>query len=225
MTGELLGFFDNGGSGITGAYGYTRTPASISLAEQILLSCSNAGNCEMGGYIDTAAQFIQGTGLPLASCFLYTATDNKCSNASCPFWQSQTYSITGWQYVSPQTNPTAAALESYLTNYGPLVTTMNVYRDFEYYTGGVYSYTGGSSSVNPFEGGHAIEIIGYDHNNQYFIVKNSWGTGWGETEPGYVTTPGFFRIAYSQIGNVVEFGWYSIAYEGCRNDPVWLRRF
>lgn len=196
------------------------------LSEQILLSCNNnnAGNCEMGGWPDRASQFIQSTGLPLASCFLYTATDNSCSNASCPFWQSATYSITGWEYVSPQTaSPNAAALaaalESYLTNNGPLIVTMNVYRDFEYYTGGVYSYTGGSNAVNPYEGGHAIELIGYNHASQYFIVKNSWGTGWGETEPGYVTTPGFFRIAYSQIGNVVEFGWYSIAYTGYSQDP------
>jgi hypothetical protein len=98
---------------------------------------------------------------------------------------------------------------------------MNVYRDFEYYTGGIYSYTGGSSSQNPFEGGHAIELIGYDHNNQYFIVKNSWGTGWGTSDPngGSVTTPGFFLIAYSQIGNVVQFGGETIAYTGYSQDP------
>jgi len=197
------------------------------LSEQILLSCSNAGNCEVGGDPDQASQFIQSTGLPLASCFLYTATDNTCSNASCPFWQSQTYSITGWVYVSPQTAPTAAALESYLTTYGPLVTTMNVYTDFFYYVGGIYSYLGpvklSNGKQNVFEGGHVIEIIGYNHASQYFIVKNSWGTGWGTSDAngGSVTTPGFFLIAYSQLANQsgfenggAEFGWSSIAYEG-----------
>jgi C1A family cysteine protease len=119
--------------------------------------------------------------------------------------------------VSPQTAPTAATLESYLTNYGPLVTTMNVYSDFYNYVGGVYSYTGG-----PYEGAHAIEIIGYNHAAQYFIVKNSWGTGWGTTVPGSVTMPGFFYIAYSQIANVVQFGWYSIAYTGYKSRPLQL---
>jgi len=206
------------------------------LSEQILLSCSNAGNCEVGGDPDQASQFIQSTGLPLASCFLYTATDNTCSNASCPFWQSQTYSITGWVYVSPQTAPTAAALESYLTTYGPLVTTMNVYTDFFYYVGGIYSYLGpvklSNGKQNVFEGGHVIEIIGYNHASQYFIVKNSWGTGWGTSDAngGSVTTPGFFLIAYSQLAQMTraqtgdnyggpEFGWYSIAYTGYSPDP------
>ena len=88
--------------------------------------------------------------------------------------------------------PTAAILKSALNTYGPLVTTMNIYTDFYYYTGGVYSYSYGSY----LEGSHVIEIIGYDDNESCFIVKNSWGTGWGESEPGSVTTPGFFRIAY-----------------------------
>jgi C1A family cysteine protease len=190
--------------------------STLNLSEQILLSCSNAGNCEVGGWPDLASQFIQSTGLPLASCFLYTATDNSCSNASCPYWQNDTYSIKGWEWVAT-TAPTAAALESALNTYGPLVTTMNVYSDFFYYSGGVYSYTPGSS----YEGGHAIEIIGYDHNNQYFIVKNSWGNDFGVSVPGSVTTTGFFLIAYSQIAQMTnvqyggpEFGWYTIAYEG-----------
>ena len=107
------------------------------------------------------------------------------------------------------TAPTAAAIKSALITYGPLVTTMNVYADFYYYAGGVYSYTSGA-----YQGGHAIEIIGYDDTESCFIVKNSWGTGWGETEAGSVATKGFFRIAYDQIDQVVQFGYYTIAYEG-----------
>lgn len=33
--------------------------------------------------------------------------------------------------------------------------------------------------------GHAMMIVGYDRNNQYFIVKNSWGAGWGHSGYGY----------------------------------------
>jgi hypothetical protein len=189
-------------------------PASIGLAEQILISCSGAGNCELGGYIDLASDFLQSTGLPPGACFPYTGTDNECSNAACPYWQSDTDAITGWQWVAT-TSPTVDGLKNALLTYGPLVTTMNVYSDFFSYAGGIYSYVTGS-----FQGGHAIEIIGYDDTNQCFIVKNSWGTGWGESEPGSISTLGFFRIDYNQIDNLIQFGYYTIAYEGCRTDPV-----
>jgi C1A family cysteine protease len=171
-------------------------------AEQILVSCSGAGSCS-GGYIDRASNFIQSTGLPPEQDYPYTATNGSCSNAVAN-WQSSTERISGWQWVTT-TAPTVDLIKSALVNYGPLVTTMNVYSDFYYYTGGVYSLTAGST----YEGGHAIEIIGYDDNSQSFIVKNSWGTGWGES--------GFFQIAYNQLTNAVAFGQYTISYNSSNN--------
>jgi C1A family cysteine protease len=47
-------------------------------------------------------------------------------------------------------------------------------------------------------GGHAVLAVGYDDKIQRFIVRNSWGTGWGMkgyyTMPyGYLTDPGLAR--------------------------------
>jgi C1A family cysteine protease len=36
-------------------------------------------------------------------------------------------------------------------------------------------------------GGHAVMAVGYDEARQWFIVRNSWGTGWGMG--GYFTLP------------------------------------
>jgi len=36
------------------------------------------------------------------------------------------------------------------------------------------------------EGGHAQLIVGYDDNAQRWIVKNSWGLGWGDNGYGYI---------------------------------------
>ena len=102
--------------------------SDLDLSEQVLVSCSGAGNCN-GGYIDRASNFIESTGLPTETCFLYTAINNKCSNARCPSWQSDTSEITGWQWVAT-TSPTVDGLKSALVTYGPLVTTMNVYNRF-----------------------------------------------------------------------------------------------
>jgi C1A family cysteine protease len=36
-------------------------------------------------------------------------------------------------------------------------------------------------------GGHAVLAVGYDDSSQRFIVRNSWGKGWGDN--GYFTMP------------------------------------
>jgi C1A family cysteine protease len=183
----------------------------LELSVQILLSCSGS---PPNGSTGNGANFIQSTGLPPESCYPFAESDYTsgpyyaCSDAACPYWRRETYSIKGWKWVAT-TAPTVDVLKSALNTYGPLATTMQVYEDFFYYTGGVYSYTYGT-----YQGAHAIEIIGYDDSNNCFIAKNSWGTWWGESEPGSVTTAGFFRIAYDQVNMLIQFGYYTSAYEG-----------
>ena len=174
----------------------------VNLSEQTLVSCGGSGNCG-GGYVNYAADFVTNTGLPLETCYPYTAANGTCSKA-CSGWTNSDYRIAGWHYVAT-TSPTAAALKAAVATYGPIVTTMNVYNDFFYYTTGTYKYTSGA-----YAGGHAVVIVGYNDTGQYFIVKNSWGPSWG--------MKGFFNIGYDQIGSVVGFGQYSIADEGY--DPV-----
>jgi len=50
-------------------------------------------------------------------------------------------------------------------------------------------------------GGHAVCAIGYDDNKQCLIVRNSWGTGWGDM--GYFYLP----YAYVQDPNLAEDFW------------------
>ena len=81
----------------------------LDLSEQILLSCSRAGNCEQGGSIDQASNFIRDTGLPLESCYSYTKANGSCSNA-CADWQSSTYRISSWSWVTLE-RPTVESLK------------------------------------------------------------------------------------------------------------------
>merc|ERR1711871_99546 len=52
------------------------------------------------------------------------------------------------------------------------------------YTGGVM--TTSSCSSSPLRMDHAVQTVGYnaDASTPYWIVRNSWGTGWGEN--GYI---------------------------------------
>ncbi len=173
------------------------------LSEQVLVSCSGAGSCS-GGSPSSASNYIRDVGLPVESCFPYTATNNSCANA-CSTYRVDTLKVIGWQ--SAGSSPSRVdAIKNALYSNGPVVGTFYVYNDFFYYKTGVYSYTSGS-----YAGAHAVLIVGYDDVNQCFIVKNSWGTGWGEA--------GFFRIAYSEVGGTSNFGYSTYAYDGYGNNP------
>ena len=50
-------------------------------------------------------------------------------------------------------------------------------------------------------GGHAVLAVGYDDGQQRFIVRNSWGTGWGMQ--GYFTLP----YAYLIDANLADDYW------------------
>ena len=199
---ELLGLCHGGGPGVDLLISDNRPGVNDDRAEEILLSCSGAGSC--GGGISGTRRYIRGTGLPPESYFPYTVTgtDDTCGLAAAG-WQTATRQITTWAYVN--TAPAnLAAIKTALVSNGPLVTTMDVYADFYYYAGGVYEYVSGA-----YQGGHAIVIVGYADDltrsdGGYFIVKNSWGTGWGNQ--------GYFYIGYSEIRSPVYFGEWSIAY-------------
>ncbi|GFQ88117.1 dipeptidyl peptidase 1 [Trichonephila clavata] len=78
-----------------------------------------------------------------------------------------------------------------LVENGPVTVAFQVYPDFMLYKGGVYHHTGIGSRFNPFHlVNHGVLITGYGIDNntgeKFWIVKNSWGTAWGEG--------GYFRI-------------------------------
>ena len=182
------------------------TGTQVNLSEQILVSCSGAGSCS-GGYPGSASTYVRDVGLPLETCFPYTATNNSCSNA-CSNWQASTYKVKGWHTASTSGVQSVKVedIKNALYTYGPVLATFYVYNDFYSYRSGVYSYTTGS-----YLGAHAVLIVGYDDASQAFIVKNSWGTGWGET--------GYFRIAFSEVGGTSNFAYSSIAYDGYGDNP------
>ena len=66
--------------------------------------------------------------------------------------------------------------KNYLTDKGPLAAILEVYDDFFGYSTGIYHHVSGALA-----GLHCVTIIGYNEAQQYWICKNSWGPGWGES--------------------------------------------
>lgn len=86
-----------------------------------------------------------------------------------------------------------AHLKQCLAQGFPVVFGFTVYDSFEgeeVAKTGVLNMPGPNESV---QGGHCVALVGYDDESQRFIVRNSWGTGWGMA--------GYFTIPFEYISN------------------------
>jgi C1A family cysteine protease len=89
--------------------------------------------------------------------------------------------------------PVGDQLRGCLTEGYPFVFGFSVYESFE--TDSV-ARSGRVPMPKPKEkmvGGHAVLAVGYDHPREHFIVRNSWGSKWGQR--GYFTMPYSYVLA------------------------------
>jgi C1A family cysteine protease len=148
-----------------------------SLSEQQLVDCSFAeGNlgCD-GGSMDAAFKYIiKDSGLCSETEYPYTGTDGTCKSSSCGTKYNPLTSYTDVTKDSETSLETAAAAGCV-----SVAIEADQYA-FQYYSSGVLTGLCGTSLD------HGVLVVGYgtDGSQEYWKVKNSWGTTWGEE--GYV---------------------------------------
>ena len=163
----------------------------IDLSEQHLISsCCSAGSCS-GGWPDWALDYVRDTGVPDEICFPNTGKDCACD--PCTGWQDRAWQITGHVYIQPTENDFKYAL----LEYGPVSVVLTVPNDWYYYRAGVYTPVTNVGWAN-----HAVLLVGWDDSDDCWIIKNSWGKGWGEN--------GYARVKY---GDLEKYN-YAYAIEG-----------
>jgi hypothetical protein len=166
----------------------------INLSEQQFLSCCNLPGCASGcngGFTTSSFDFARDFGLFDEDCLPYGASDSIPCDERCDDWQDRLFQIDSWdmigegiQGIFPDPQDMIEALQI-----GPLGTSLTIYDDFFDYASGIYE-----TVIDWPLGFHAVTIVGYDSDQEYWICKNSWGASWGED--------GFFRIKWraAQIG-------------------------
>jgi C1A family cysteine protease len=148
-----------------------------SLSEQQLVDCSYAeGNlgCD-GGSMDAAFKYVvKEGGLCSETEYPYTGTDGTCKATSCG---------TKYDTISTYKDVTSDDDTALATAAASGCVSVAVEADqyaFQYYSSGVLTGTCGTSLD------HGVLVVGYgtDGSQEYWKVKNSWGSDWGEE--GYI---------------------------------------
>jgi hypothetical protein len=148
----------------------------VSLSEQELVDCSHAqGNlgCS-GGLMDNAFKYMETNGLCTESAYPYKAVGGSCQKSSCT--ASPYTKLASYKDVSHTENSLGAAVDI-----GPVSVAIEADQaGFQLYKSGVFSGTCGKNLD------HGVLAVGYgtDAGQDYWKVKNSWGTSWGEA--GYI---------------------------------------
>ncbi|KAH1221287.1 Senescence-specific cysteine protease SAG39 [Glycine max] len=152
------------------------TSMLMSLSEQELVDCDSVDHGCDGGYMEGGFEFIiKNGGISSEANYPYTAVDGTCdaNKEASPAAQ-----IKGYETVPANSED---ALQKAVANQPVSVTIDAGGSAFQFYSSGVFTGQCGTQLD------HGVTAVGYgstDDGTQYWIVKNSWGTQWGEE--GYI---------------------------------------
>ncbi|XP_071702870.1 senescence-specific cysteine protease SAG39-like [Rutidosis leptorrhynchoides] len=155
-----------------------KTGKLMSLSEQELVDCDTSGvdqGCE-GGLMDNAFKFIiSNKGLTTESNYPYKGVDGTCNSNE---ESNNVATITGYENVPA--NSESALLKAVASQ--PVSVAIDASgSDFQFYSSGVFTGECGT------ELDHGVTAVGYGTSAdgiKYWLVKNSWGTSWGQE--GYI---------------------------------------
>ncbi len=157
------------------------------LSEQYLLSCNMRGMDCLGG--DTAHEYHQSTfileeleaGAVSEAEFPYVASKIPCNPP-----HGHREQILSYTYVSVSDPATRVAnMKDAIYNHGALDAAICTGSNFQQYHGGLFE-TGDTcvlSDGRPYAD-HAVVLVGWDDSIGAWLLRNSWGTWWGDA--GYM---------------------------------------
>lgn len=169
----------------------------VILSEEYTLSCGRNGGCN-GDDNTTVLDWAKSTGLPLTSDYgPYTA-----SRGSCAFKPAmKLYKIDDWGFANAsgdtgQNVTPTADIKAAIMAYGCVGCAVAAGGD-QFWNDGQGIGTGRSNSID-----HDVALVGWDDAKGAWIMRNSWGTGWG--------TGGYAWIAYGAYSIGTESVWAKV---------------
>lgn len=156
---------------------FMKTGRLIELSKQNLLDCvqPEKNQCYPASFRDAYDYIIKNGGIETESSYPYTGEKGKCNFKSAN-------SVTTIQSYVSLPKGDEWALTKAIGTIGPITVAINddLIKDYQ---GGVFY----DSKCEKFKSNHVILAVGYGTDpkqGDYYLVKNSWGTDWGEE--GYI---------------------------------------
>ncbi len=140
------------------------------LSPQQLVDCSKLNSGCNGGLQSRAYRYLESTKQCLESDYSYTGVDGECHSCTGAVSLLKSY-----VNVKSETDMGQAILITSLA-----VAIQADQREFQMYKSGVLDFNCGTN-LN-----HAVNVEGYgtEDGKDYWLVRNSWGTSWGDK--GYI---------------------------------------
>jgi len=155
---------------------FVKTGDLVSLSEQNLVDCSWLNHGCNGGSMDLAFLYTESHKLETEAAYPYTA---KSGLFACKY-NKKIGQVGATTYVDVPRKSTDALKAAIAL--GPVSVAIEADQNvFHQYTGGIISGTSCGTSLD-----HGVLAVGYgvENGTEFYIVKNSWTSSWGEQ--GYV---------------------------------------
>ncbi|KAL4440902.1 hypothetical protein ABPG74_009315 [Tetrahymena malaccensis] len=151
---------------------------NYNFSEQQLIDCTYPGfnGCQIGWLADFYT-YVKTTGLQYTSRYPYTGIYGTCQDK----YQGYLYKINSFKVLQQDSNSIKQAL---VTN-GAISVAVDA-KNWQYYKSGIFQ------DYYPTKPNKGATIIGYGPN--YWLLRNSWGTSWGEN--------GHIRVANDGSGQI-----------------------
>lgn len=166
---------------------FLRTHARIQLAPGFIHQCLLNRDCDQGASAEEVLNAVTAHGIAFGFPNDYPFPTNQCATGNL-------FPV-GRRAFLPGPN---VAMEV-LANQGPVVSDMLI-DPAEFLKVGpetIYQFR-----ASPDQRLHTVAVVGYDRNNGYWIIANSFGTKWGDG--------GFARVAFGSGGLLEDDGGWQI---------------
>ena len=161
---------------------FKKKKSFVALSEQMLIDCDYLNKGCTGGNMDKSFAFLQiNGGIMKEADYPFEQKTGTCRSVRSKYVDMK---VTSYKRLD---STDENQIKEFLYQTGPLAIALNG-DPLQSYKSGIIDKT--SAQCSPDKMNHAVTLVGYGHDNasnkDYWIIKNSYGTNWGEK--------GYFRI-------------------------------